>query len=88
MGLYRVFSCKGESHVQKLHLLPAYLFLLLEYGIYKLLVCNLTDEMPLGYIIVYLEFGVLKKFLFDLDPDMEQRILVVRNIEVYKFCTR
>ena len=87
MSLWRSADSKGECRAQQFRLLPAYLFLRLEYGIDKLLVRDLTVEMSLGHIIVYLELGVLKKFLSDPCPDVERRIPVVGHVDSDKLGT-
>lgn len=87
MNICRTSSGKGKCSTQQLRLLPAYLFMRLEYGIDKFLIRDLTLEMPLGHIIVYLELDVLEKFLADSCPDMERWIPVVGDIDAYKFGT-
>ena len=71
MNLRRSSGGKGENSAQQFRLFSVYLFLRIEYSVDKLLVRDLSVEMPLGHIIVYLEFSVLEKFLSDPSPDVE-----------------
>ena len=41
-------------------------------------------EVLLGEVVVYLELDIIESFFANLRPDMQRRVVVVRNIDLDK----
>ncbi len=87
-GLGGAGGGEHKGGTQQVYLCLTDLFLRLEDGVYQLLVRNLIVEVLLGEIVVNLELDIIELLVADPRPDMQRRVVVIRDIEFDKFCPR
>ncbi len=87
-GLGRAAGGEHKGGTLQVYLRLTDLLLRLKDGVYQLLVRDAMVKVLLGGVIVNLELDIIEPLIADPRPDMQRRIVVVRDIDLDEFCSR